>query len=77
MTDIRDELESGRSVAVHCRQSIGRSGLIAAGVLVICGVPPGNAVDAVSSARGLTVPETPAQLQWIRQWPADRLAEAV
>jgi|SRR5271157_17852 len=77
LREIRDELEAGRNVAVHCRQGVGRSGLIAAGVLVTSGVPPAKAVQVVSSARGQTVPETPAQLQWIRQLPADRLAEAV
>src|ERR1035441_799889 len=30
---ISDALESGQNVAVHCRQGLGRSGLIAAGVL--------------------------------------------
>jgi len=77
LTDIRDELELGRNVAIHCRQSIGRSGLIAVRVLVICGVPPGDAVDVVSSARGLTVPETPGQLQWIWGLAAVQPAEAI
>lgn len=31
---IVDALETGRNVAVHCRQGIGRSGLIVGGVLV-------------------------------------------
>ena len=33
LIDIRDELELGRTIAVHCRQSIGRAGPVAAGVL--------------------------------------------
>jgi protein-tyrosine phosphatase len=74
---IREELEAGRNVAVHCRQGIGRSGLIAAGVLVTSGVPAAKALEVVSSARGQIVPETPAQVAWIRQLPADRLVEAV
>ncbi len=64
-------------VAVHCRQGIGRSGLIAAGVLVTSGVPAGKALEVVSSARGQIVPETPAQVAWVRQLPADRLVEAI
>jgi protein-tyrosine phosphatase len=74
---IRAELEAGRNVAVHCRQGIGRSGLIAAGVLVISGVPAGKALEVVSSARGQVVPETPAQVAWVRQLPADRFVEAI
>jgi protein-tyrosine phosphatase len=58
-------LEKGQNVAVHCRQGIGRSGLIAAGVLTIAGVSPADAIQAVSSARGLSVPETPDQRQWV------------
>ena len=32
------ELENGRNVAVHCRQGVGRSGLIACGVLIASGM---------------------------------------
>jgi protein-tyrosine phosphatase len=77
LRDIRDELESGRNVAVHCRQGVGRSGLIAAGVLVTSGISPAKAIEVVGSARGQTVPETQAQLQWIRQLPADHLVETI
>jgi protein tyrosine phosphatase (PTP) superfamily phosphohydrolase (DUF442 family) len=35
---ILKELEVGRSVAVHCRQGLGRSGMIAAGVLIQAGI---------------------------------------
>jgi protein tyrosine phosphatase (PTP) superfamily phosphohydrolase (DUF442 family) len=69
-------LEQGKSVAVHCRQGIGRSGLIAAGVLVASGMGAGDAIAVVSSARGETIPETPAQLQWIRRLPSERLLVA-
>jgi protein-tyrosine phosphatase len=75
--DIGEELKAGKHVAIHCRQSIGRSGLIAAGVLVASGFCAATAIEAVSSARGEIVPETAEQLQWIRQLPAGRLPEAV
>jgi protein-tyrosine phosphatase len=58
-------LEEGRSVAVHCRQGIGRSGLIAGAVLVAGGVDPVTALSAVSEARGLEVPETKEQRRWL------------
>ena len=69
-------LEEGKNVAVHCRQSVGRSGLIAAGLLVTSGVRADEAIEVVCSARGETVPETPAQLQWIRQLPSEYLVPA-
>jgi protein-tyrosine phosphatase len=62
-------LDEGKNVAVHCRQGIGRSGLIAAGVLAISGVPPEEATKMVSAARGLSVPETSEQRDWVQKLP--------
>jgi protein-tyrosine phosphatase len=58
-------LEEDRSVAVHCRQGIGRSGLFAGAVLVAGGVDPVSALSAISEARGLEVPETEEQRRWL------------
>ena len=69
MTGIADALEEGKSVAVHCRQGLGRSGLIAAGILVTSGISPERAMEVVSTARGHTVPETPDQHRWIQRLP--------
>jgi len=61
-------LHKGKSVAVHCRQGIGRSGLLTVSVLVGTGVPLEAAIDAVSQARGVPVPEAPAQVKWLRRY---------
>ncbi|MBL8222267.1 MAG: dual specificity protein phosphatase family protein [Bryobacterales bacterium] len=66
LADIEAALRSGINVAVHCRQGVGRSGLIAAGVLITSGMSPNDAVRIVSAARGVTVPETEEQVAWIR-----------
>jgi len=66
------DLEQGKQIAVHCRQGIGRSGLIAAGALVMTGVPAETALQTVSAARGLTIPETPEQRRWVERLPADQ-----
>jgi len=58
-------LSEGKNVVVHCRHGIGRSGLVAACLLVRRGISPGAAVEMVSSARGVSVPETPEQRDWI------------
>jgi protein-tyrosine phosphatase len=68
-------LEEGQNVAIHCRQSVGRSGLIAAGLLVISGTDVDKAVEAVSAARGQKIPETDGQLQWIKHLPCGTLAQ--
>ena len=70
---IAKALDQGQNVAIHCRQGIGRSGLIATGVLVASGMPVEKALKTVSTARGLAVPETRAQFQWVHQLPVGRL----
>src|SRR6266513_5297671 len=35
---LRQDLVSGKKIAVHCRGSIGRSGLVASGILVLSGI---------------------------------------
>jgi len=62
---VNKTLSSGKNVVVHCRQGIGRSGLVAACLLVKNGMSPGAAVDLVSAARGVSVPETAEQRDWI------------
>jgi protein-tyrosine phosphatase len=74
--DLGRDLESGKTVAVHCRQGVGRSGLIAAGALMVAGMDAASALGTVSAARGLDVPETPEQRAWIEKLPADRPALA-
>jgi protein-tyrosine phosphatase len=76
LANITTTLEDGRNVAIHCRQSVGRSGLIAAGLLVIAGVDVDKAVQAVSAARGQKVPETDGQMEWIKHLPSENLVPA-
>jgi protein-tyrosine phosphatase len=59
------ELSTGKNAVVHCRQGIGRTGLMAACLLVAKGFDPETAVKEVSSVRGLPIPETQEQRQWI------------
>ena len=58
-------LQLGRTVAVHCRQSIGRASLAAAAVLVLEGASPEDAWRRVENARGRPVPDTLAQRDWV------------
>jgi protein-tyrosine phosphatase len=66
--EIVEALDGGRNVAVHCRQGIGRSGLIVGGVLVAVGKEPVTALKTVAEARGLEVPETTEQRQWLEDF---------
>jgi len=58
-------VEAGGTVGVHCRASIGRSGMIAAAVLMALGRSEGQALEAVAAGRGLRIPETPEQRAWV------------
>ncbi|MGP8243577.1 MAG: dual specificity protein phosphatase family protein [Bryobacteraceae bacterium] len=63
-------LSSGKNVVVHCRQGIGRTGLVAACLLVSRGLSPEAAVSRLSAARGVAVPETSEQRDWIDRYAA-------
>lgn len=78
-TGIVDALETGKNVAVHCRQGIGRSALIVGAVLVAAGKDPNAALKTIEESRGLEVPETDEQRQWLQDfasWLALRQAAA-
>lgn len=55
----------GQAVAIHCRAGIGRSSLIAACALVRMGIDPTSAFRMIGSARGVRVPDTDEQREWV------------
>jgi protein-tyrosine phosphatase len=69
--DLKVELGAGRNVVVHCRQGVGRTGLMAACLLVSMGMNPEDAMKSLSIARGIEVPETEGQRQWIGRYHLD------
>ena len=56
---------NGSAVVFHCRAAIGRSGMMAASVLLHEGLTVREAFAQISAARGLTVPDTRGQLEWV------------
>jgi protein-tyrosine phosphatase len=69
--NLESELSAGKNIVVHCRQGIGRSGLIAIALLMQKGQSLESAVALVSKARGRDVPETSEQLAWLRTFAPD------
>ncbi len=59
------QVNAGINTLVHCRAGIGRSGLLAAGVLLHAGMDAEKAFDYVSQMRGIRVPETHQQHEWL------------
>ena len=69
LTDqLNAELACGKNVVLHCRQGIGRAGLVAASLLMTAGAGLENAISEVSDARGLPVPETAEQRAWLAEF---------
>lgn len=70
-------LNQGKAVAVHCRAGIGRSSLIAACVLVLLGLAPVMAFDRISKARGVKVPDTKGQRDWVDKFREDTITGGI
>ena len=58
-------LNSGKSVAIHCRAGIGRTGLLAGCILHLMGIPSKDIFRILSKARGVGVPDTAEQIEWV------------
>lgn len=59
------DIADGRSIAIHCRAGIGRSSLMAACALVCSGLDAGEALRLIAEARGVSVPDTDEQRDWV------------
>jgi len=65
--DLSERIHAGQSIAIHCRAGIGRSGMVAAALLMIDGSTAVDAISAVSLARKVTTPDTPEQIEFLQQ----------
>jgi len=63
-------VRAGRFVVTQCFAGIGRSTLLACATLVMLGVGPERALQMVAAARGLPVPDTEAQRDWLYEFAA-------
>ncbi len=61
------EIMAGLNVVVHCRMGIGRSSIIAGAIILLAGSTADNIISRVTKVRGLRVPDTDEQLEWLRQ----------
>lgn len=75
LDELDRELRGGRKVLLHCRQGVGRTGLVGVCLLVLRGLEADRAINRVSEARGVEVPETAEQGEWIERF-AGTLAAA-
>ncbi len=59
-------LLDGKHLVIHCRGGIGRSSVMAGSLLVLAGYTPQRALELLSDARGMHVPETDEQRAWVQ-----------
>ena len=65
------KLKAGSNVGIHCRAEIGRSALIAGSVLAVLGHHPDEAFNLIATARGVRVPDTDGQRDWLSLFVAN------
>jgi protein-tyrosine phosphatase len=61
-------LSLGKNVVVHCRQGIGRAGMVLVCLLIMKGLSPGAAIEQLTMVRGAPIPETSQQRDWIERF---------
>ena len=66
---IVDQLRGGHSLAIHCKGGSGRTGLIAARILIEAGIARSEAIALVQALRPKAI-QHPAHVNWISQFDA-------
>jgi protein-tyrosine phosphatase len=62
---IYHQIAGGKNTVIHCRAGIGRTGVVAAGILLHCGFEAEEAFNLISKKRGVQVPDTEEQRNWV------------
>jgi protein-tyrosine phosphatase len=68
LMQVHSAITQGKAVAIHCRAGIGRTGTVAGCLLHLLGVPYGDIFSILSKSRGVTVPDTTPQLEWVERF---------
>jgi len=70
--EVRETLQQGGKVLIHCLGGLGRTGLLAAKLLVEFGMEPKKAMAAVRNARPDTIENTDQEAYVLAQKPAEK-----
>lgn len=63
--ELHAKLLQGKTVVIHCRAGIGRTGLIAGCLLKELKVPSADILHILSKSRGVAMPDTSIQIDWV------------
>ncbi|MCF6406439.1 dual specificity protein phosphatase family protein [Chitinophaga filiformis] len=64
---VKERIDRGDCTVVHCRMGIGRSSIIAGCLMVQDGFKPDDVCSYISKIRGLRVPDTDEQENWLKR----------
>jgi protein-tyrosine phosphatase len=62
---LSEKLDQSAHIVIHCHGGVGRSSVVAAGVLLERGVPTEQVFALIGRYRGKKVPETREQEEWV------------
>lgn len=65
--EVKQKIEAGEKVVIHCRMGIGRASIIAGAVLLKKGTNAQQVIEKITKARELKVPDTEEQLLWLKK----------
>jgi protein-tyrosine phosphatase len=68
LSQVHTELLNGSPIAIHCRAGIGRTGLVSGCLLRMLGIARKDVFHILSRSRGLAVPDTSAQVEWVEKY---------
>ncbi len=61
-------VRNGDSIVIHCRAGIGRTGLVAACIMMHLGLPFDGIFGILTKTRGVKVPDTEIQISWVKSY---------
>lgn len=65
-----DKLRHGVNVGIQSRSGIGRAGVVSACLMARMGVPFDELFPTLARVRGVPVPDTDRQVEWVREFAA-------
>ncbi len=64
-TDLANRIKEDETVVIHCRMGIGRASILTAAVMIRLGYEGKGIFEIISKYRGVQVPDTEEQKNWI------------